>query len=94
MFNLQVRRHRLFESNFRFRQLPCNHLSQGYVVGVYGHSGAGANRGQERNRGRTNSVEDWRVAMGISWMTGNELAQAIPPAYTKFLGETMRTNPI
>lgn len=32
-------------------------------------------------------VNEARVAMGIDWMSGRELAQAIPPAYTKFIGE-------
>lgn len=31
-----------------------------------------------------------RAAMGIDWMSGAELNQAIPPAYTTFLGQQMR----
>lgn len=33
------------------------------------------------------SVADARVAMGIDWMPMKSLSQAIPPAYTRWLGE-------
>lgn len=29
------------------------------------------------------------LCMGIDWMTGDELSQAIPPAYTAFIGEQL-----
>jgi len=85
-FNLGVRRHRLFETNFPLMSPGCAHGSQPWPVPVYGHTGAAANRGQERRRGRSNGVAEWRAAMGIDWMTRDELAQAIPPAYTEFIG--------
>ena len=31
-------------------------------------------------------VADWRVAMGIDWMNREEITQAIPSAYTEYIG--------
>lgn len=38
----------------------------------------------------TFSVDEARIAMGIPWMTMRELAQAIPPAYTQWIGDQLR----
>ncbi len=33
------------------------------------------------------TVAQWRTAGGIDWMTGAELKQSIPPAYTEYIGK-------
>jgi DNA (cytosine-5)-methyltransferase 1 len=97
----QLRRHRYFETNWQVGLVaPCNH-NKGSAIGVYGggqnpnrrnipatigiwgHAGGSSNRDNLLQFG----TQDRRDAMGIQWMTGNELSQAIPPAYTKFLFE-------
>ena len=83
VFGLKVRRHRVFECSFKVTQPPCNHEAQPVVIGVYGHAG-----GTSKRDGLTFSGTDsWREAMGIDWMTGNELAQAIPQAYSQYIAE-------
>lgn len=40
---------------------------------------------------RYESLESWRDAMGIDWMSRRELTQAIPPAYTEWIGGHLLT---
>ena len=82
MFGLKVRRHRLFETTVPVDQLDCDHKAQGKVVGVYGHAGGSSTRDGVSFSG----TDTWREAMGIDWMTGKELAESIPPAYTEYIG--------
>ncbi len=57
------------------------------TIGVYGHSGGSSKRDYLDFTCFT--VNDRRDAMGIEWMTGKELSQAIPPAYTEFIGKQL-----
>lgn len=90
-FNLRVRRHRLFESNILLLTPSCQHKHQGRPVGVYGQFGS-MPLGAHPKGGffiRARSLDEGRSAMGIDWMEWSELTQAIPPAYTQFIGEQL-----
>ncbi len=81
-----LRRHRNFESNITFfPPASCNHVGQ--ALPVYGHSGGKSKRDGLSFPG----IAAWKEGMGISWMNGAELAEAIPPAYTEFIGQHLLT---
>jgi DNA (cytosine-5)-methyltransferase 1 len=82
-FGLKVRRHRIFESNLKLQGTTCNHKEQGRPVGVYGSL-----RDEIPKGGKTaESIDEARQAMDMPWAIWSELVEAIPPAYTKYLGE-------
>jgi DNA (cytosine-5)-methyltransferase 1 len=82
-FDLKVRRHRQFESNLKLTGTICDHKTQGRPVGIYGSM-----RDNIPNGGRTaHSIEEAREAMGIDYMLWGDLVEAIPPAYTQYLGK-------
>lgn len=94
-FGLGVRRHRLFECHgFEVGMVPpCAHYGQPEPIDVTGTGGprraavrtspGGGDSRKPRNLAHA------RESMGIDWMTRPELSEAIPPAYTAWLGERL-----
>ena len=81
-FGLKVRRHRLFESNLELRGTGCHHKQQDKPVGIYGSM-----RDEIPGGGHTaKTMQQANEAMGIDWMLWGEMVEAIPPAYTHYLG--------
>ncbi len=77
-----LRRHRWFESSLPLAPPgPCSCRGR-YNVGVFGN-GAGGSRQRVRGPGTARAS---RAVMGIDWMTRDELDEAIPPAYTQYIG--------
>lgn len=84
-FGLDIRRHRLFESNVPLMVPVCAH---GWQTPRF----PGATNREPLSR-CTVEVGVWRIpldvqqrAMGIDWMTLEELSEAIPPAYAEHIG--------
>jgi DNA (cytosine-5)-methyltransferase 1 len=90
-FGRPLRRHRLFESNLKLVGTPCEHgrfaepkywtgwrpkgeRKLSTVVQVYGNAA---------------DKHLWPGAMGIDWMTYGEIAEAIPPDYTYYIGRQL-----
>jgi DNA (cytosine-5)-methyltransferase 1 len=84
MFGLRLYRHRLFESNrlllvpdhprHTVRTSRAGHYEPGTIISVAGNCAP---------------IGVAREVMGIGWTNRAELAEAIPPAYTWFLGEQL-----
>lgn len=79
MFGLKVRRHRTFESShLLYAPGKCRHKEQGQPITVTGHGGH-----------VYHTMEAWQAAMGIDWMDRYGMSQAIPPAFTEYLGKQL-----
>ena len=89
-FHLQ--RHRLFETSFQLDPpRDCYHMEP--VIGVYG--GHVRCRSAKHGGRRTRDFEGHdkpelaREAMQMPWATMQQMSEAIPPAYTQFIGEQL-----
>ena len=92
MFDLKVFRHRLFESNYLIPQ-PAHRSHIGKYIGDDGMLCVVGKQGGQTGRGGKvtgkGTVAQAQAAMGIDWMTWKELTQAIPPAYTRYIGDQL-----
>ncbi|MBA7642080.1 hypothetical protein ES703_49766 [subsurface metagenome] len=84
MFGLNVIRHRYFEMrpDGPFAPFSCNHIKKACRQGRAPKEGEYHVVG-----GNFSGVKLAREAMGIDWMVRDELSQAIPPAYTEYIGK-------
>ena len=85
-FGLELRRVRLFETSWHgFAMLPP-HFHPHVVPCVTGH---GTPSWIHKQLGYNPTIKQYHEAMGIDWMNRDELSQAIPPAYTEFIGKQL-----
>ena len=92
--SLVLKRHRLFETSFPLKGEDCDckwfrdHNIR--VGGVYGGGRRDKDEAKNiRHGGYCPRLEVQQNLMGIGWMNQTELNQAIPPAYTEFIGKQL-----
>ena len=83
-----VSRHRHFESNYLFFAPKCSCRKETHTIGVYGARPDGRRVSQKKNRlcRIARSLQEASDLLQIDWMTWDEIKEAIPPAYTEYLG--------
>ena len=84
MFGLGVQRHRTFESS-HVMLLDRQCIHNGAALTVTGHSPYWWAQGRRIPA----SAEHIAQAMGIDWMSRREIVQAVPPAYTEWIGRQL-----
>lgn len=90
-FGLRVWRHRLFEmSHPPLMVPPCSHEQHPEPLDVTGTGGPSKKPRTAPGGGLSRkpaNLAEAREAMGIDWMNRRELAEAIPPAMTEWIGK-------
>ena len=96
-FGLPIHRHRMFESDVFLFSNGCIHADPAYPA-IYPPARNRTNPirvlsvsagYQERKQLGPGYMDMHRAAMGIEWMNRDELTQAIPPAYTEWIGHQL-----
>ena len=92
----QLRRHRLFETNWPLVPLchPHDQLHSDPTIGIYGGHVRCRSASYWRNGGCDFPNGDKKLiaqtALGIWHMTMGEMSQSVPPAYTQYIGRELR----
>lgn len=90
MFGLRVDRPRLFESNVLIMTPNAKRVDN--PIGVYGKSHDGRRLFTRKDgtiQRAAATLDEARDAMGMPWATWHGCTQAIPPAYTEFIGRQL-----
>ena len=85
-FGLDVRRHRLFETNWPLVAPPCDH---GWQTPRFPPATNRTNLRSTVEVGSYRCAHLSPAAMDIAWMTNAEISQAIPPAFTEHIGRQL-----
>jgi len=83
-----LRRHRNFETSDAMLQPQCRHRRDVRAVTITGKCYLTVTKDCARHS-RQPTFELAQQLMGIDWMTRKELSQAIPPAYTEYIGQQL-----
>ena len=89
MFGLNTYRKRKFELSFFILApkpgRPFGPESKPGTFTIAGHTGNSSLKTRKAGVD-CGTKEDWQRAIGIDWMTVNEMANAVPPVYAEFIG--------
>lgn len=87
MFGLAIPRHRLFEANWPL-EVPEHPKCKGMASKYAKEHDIEYRDMSVTGKGRHQGTSDrWKTFMGIDWqMSQSELVEAIPPAYTEYIG--------
>jgi DNA (cytosine-5)-methyltransferase 1 len=81
-----LRRERWFETSWQGYAMRLSHNHTEPAISVVGH---GTPSWVRKKLGRNPTIAEYRAEMGIDWMNRDELSQAIPPAYTEYIGRAL-----
>ena len=89
MFGMRIRRHRNFEASWMvLMPMYCDHTGERPVT-ITGKGSSIVEGIRDYKHSRHADKGLWPELMGMPWASGYEVAEAIPPAYTEWIGRQL-----